>query len=299
MTTDLFAESRRFPPLARAATLRWAAELRLAAANRHTGVLLVTGDPGGEFHLRRGRVVAVRSQAAPGIPELLAHWGTTDLGDAQMRAVALMAALDAAFAVTAGWIGDCRWPPESTCAATSPRSVEIEPMRLLTETERRLCAIADAGFSPLRDRLTLTPYGAARLAVGDNDATQQILRHVDGRRSCRDIALRLNRGLFAVTAAVCRLLAEGRLTIPPRPHANDDVPGGSATVLPRRRPGSSGINDLLAPRPARAALPSIPPDPVAVPASARTSRRNSMFHDKSEPARIPRSQGRRKSERVR
>lgn len=299
MTTGLFADPRRLPPPARAAALRLVAELCHAAAGRHTGILRITGDPGGEVHLRCGRVVAVRSPAAPGIPELLARSGTTGLGDAQIRAVALMAALDAAFAITAGWIEDCRWPAESDCAATPDWPVDVEPVRLLTETERRVRAIADAGFSPLRDRLTVTPHGTARLALIDCSDPQQILRQVDGRRSCRDIALQLNRGLFAVTATVSRLLAESKLAIPPRSHVNDDGPRGAATVLPRRHPGSSGINDLLPPRPARATLPHLAPDLVAALAPARTSRRGSVIHDKSEPARAPSFRGKRKPERVR
>ncbi|MEU7138706.1 hypothetical protein ABZ942_04565 [Nocardia sp. NPDC046473] len=250
-TTDRFTDARRLPLLVRTPTQNVVREL-LGATDGRTGVLRVVGDPGGEFRVRSGQIVAVHSAGAPGVFELLARPGRALTGDAELRAVTMMAAVDGAFAIAAGSIDTCFWAEISNGAPTEVAGVE--PGWLLAETERRLRALSPAKMSPHRNRLLLTELGETRLATAAAGPRQEILRQVDGQRSCRDIAFLLCRSLYAVTVEVSRLLAENFLLVPPPDfdRAGDDAlprDGTGMRALPRRRRGASGINDLLPLRP--------------------------------------------------
>ncbi|MGW5318548.1 DUF4388 domain-containing protein [Nocardia thailandica] len=226
-----------------------------SCAGRHTGVLRVTGEPGGEFHLRAGRIVAVRTPGAPGVADLLDALDAAP-GAARLRLLHMSAAVDGAFAVAAGWIDECRWYD----GAPGPGDPDgFEPEWLLGEARRRLQALMQAGMSPHRNVLTLTAAGERLLRDRADDPRAALLARVDGARSCRDLAFALGRSVYAVSVEVARMLGDGLLAVRAQhatvreahPRAGTVAPG-----LPRRRRGASGINDTLRPRPPLAADPA-------------------------------------------
>ncbi|MFC4908835.1 hypothetical protein [Actinomadura gamaensis] len=222
--------------------------LGLNAAEGLSGVLRVTGRPGGTFHLRRGLVVAVDSPGAPGPETLLTRSGrlrTTDrfagdtvpnrsVGEAGLHVVRLMAALDATFAIIAGRMDDCVTHPQPYAGPARGEPAET----LLREASRRLAALAALPRAVLPDRERLAavvnPDGGA-LATD----RREILRAADGRRSCRDIAFVLGRGVYSVTVQASSMLAEGQLTV---------VPDGSEPGL-RARDTASPLRPLAASTP--------------------------------------------------
>lgn len=261
MTTGPFAESGRLLALGRESVRELVEELAQAAATARTGVLRVTGEPGGDLHIVHGQVVTIDTPGAPGVRELLSRPGRICAGVADLRVAALMAALDGAFALTSGWIGECSWQEPQSGKRWPDHPVPpvpgVDPGWLLLETERRLRALAHGRVSPHRNHLVLTDPGRALLSGPGGGQRAEILLWVNGRRSCRDIAMLLCRSLYAVTVEVDRMLADDLVTIAPpvREHAREPsregepARGGQArTGLPRRRRGASGINDTLLPR---------------------------------------------------
>lgn len=241
-----------------------------ACAGRHTGILRVLGEPGGEFHLRAGRVVAVHTRGAPGVTDILGASGSAP-GAARLHLLHMTAAVDGAFAVAAGWVDECHWHER----APVPGDTEgFDPEWLLSETQRRLQALVQAGMSPHRNLLALTPAGRELLRTRAGDPRAPLLGRVDGERSCRDLAFGLGRGVYGVSVEVVRMLGDGLLTVRPQQAPSADARPRAGMVepgLPRRRRGASGINDTLRPRPPQAA------DPVGAgpnhPPSRRTDER--------------------------
>ncbi|MVU81382.1 hypothetical protein GPX89_29580 [Nocardia sp. ET3-3] len=256
MTTGAVAGPGRLLALGRESAKELVQELAQAAVTTRTGVLRVTGEPGGDLHVVHGLVVTVDSPGAPGVRELLARPGRTSAGAADLNLVAMMAAIDGCFAIASGWIGGCLWQdvPEGSLPPEDPASPVrgVEPGWLLLETERRLCALARGRVSPHRNHLQLTERGRVLLSGPDGGHRREILLWANGRRSCRDISILLSRSLYAVTVDVARMLEEDLLAIVPvkpeapalEPSRNDLI----RTLLPRRRRGASGINDMLPPR---------------------------------------------------
>ncbi|MFG1794761.1 hypothetical protein [Nocardia sp. NPDC049149] len=253
----------RLPMLGHKPIRQVATELTGLTTHTRTGILHVAGDPGGDFQVACGQVVAVLSPGAPGVADLLARPGCASMGDAELRALAAMAAIDGTFAIAAGWIDGCYWneipndPPAEFATGTG-----VEPDWLLVQTERRLRALANGRVSPHRNRLSLTGLGTRELGRRTTGLHHEILRKVNGRRTCRDLAFLLGRSLYPVTAAAARLLAEDLLMVPP-PYLDDrtstTVPADDPAALPRRRRGASGINDALPPRAPQAVLRSSAP----------------------------------------
>lgn len=260
MTAVPFSDSGRLLALGREAARELVRELANGVAESRTGVLRVTGDPGGDFHMFGGRIVVVDSPGAPGIRDLLMRPGRLSTGMADLRVVAMMAALDGAFAIAAGWLGSCYWQDPPNPPPIPPPMPGIDPGWLLLETERRLRALAHGRVSPHRNHLSLTERGRALLAGPVQGQWQDILLWVNGRRSCRDIALQLSRSLYAVTVEVVRMLDADILIItaprPDTPEPPPPRPGNTRSLLPRRRRGASGVNDTLPPPPPRAARPA-------------------------------------------
>ncbi|RDI52953.1 hypothetical protein [Nocardia mexicana] len=258
MTTGPSAGSARLPALGRQAAQQVARELTKATAVGRTGDLHVSGDPGGRLRVVHGRVLTVSTVGAPGLAELLARPGRKVPGAAERRALEVMAALDAAFAIASGWIDGCFWTTEIDLdstnldrAAPAPQLCGVEADRLTAETERRLRALANSRVSPHRNRLARTERGESLLRDCTAGQRREILLQVDGRHRCRDIAFALGRGLYPVTVEVSRLLAERALVVPPGSNglAAALVPSSlPRSALPRRHRGASGINELYPPR---------------------------------------------------
>lgn len=254
--------------------------------DRLSGALVVSGEPGGSFHLRCGALVEVASPGAPGVETLLlrsgrvseADWasvtqsGSADgrvgavliaqelVGSAELQLMCVMAALDGALAVGMGRINDFAFDRDvHTCRLAAPDG--IEPEWLVAEAGRRirvLGALAQS-LSPFRSRLARTRAGSAWLANTATGERREIMLRANGRRSVRDIAFLLGRSLYAVTVEVSRLVGEGLMETvasadAPSPAVPSSPPGpvGSRLAqaqLPQRLPGASGIAGVLPLRP--------------------------------------------------
>ena len=266
-----------------------AAALSACGREEFTGGLRVSGRPGGIFHLRGGLVIAVESPGAPGPEALLlrsgrisgeqwaelvresggSRWPVAGLiahgyaGAAQLRIVCVLALHDAAFAVVAGDVDNCERAPDARPLA--PVGIGEPPIRLLQDGARRLAAIAALPYPvrPDRERPRAPVGGLDEAGLGI--LQRELLTHVDGRRTARDLAFRTGRGVYPVTAEVARMLAEGLLEcadtpvpipirVPPdgpvvrRREPAPPAPQFTAPAeLPRRHPGASGITESLVP----------------------------------------------------
>lgn len=212
-------------------------------AERITAALVMSGDPGGVAHFRDGAVIAVHSPGAPGVEALRA--GAAELPDLVGAAMS-----DAAFAIAVG--GVAHYAVEDAVDVLSPTSAGVAPGRLLGQTAVRLAVLAAAPcpLSPYRERLV--PTGRVEPAGED----QEIVAHASGRRTARDIAFAVRRGVHSVTVDIARLLGEDVLAIAPssvftgrvhhtadalRPRAAVSETAGveSMDPLPVRRPGQA------------------------------------------------------------
>lgn len=214
----------------------------LAACGREewTGVLRVSGAPGGALHLRDGLVVAAETPGAPGPETLLLRSGRVDgeqwaalvreaggtrwpaagliahghAGAAQLRVVCAMAVQDAVFAILAGRVDGCERAADGI-EPPAPVAVGEPPARLLADAARRLAALAalPRPVHPDRERPVPAPHSG-----GPHTALQRaLLEHADGRRTARDLAFRAGRGVYTVTVEVARMLGEGLLECPAAP----------------------------------------------------------------------------------
>ncbi|MEY9964011.1 hypothetical protein ABIA33_002045 [Streptacidiphilus sp. MAP12-16] len=259
-----------------------------------SGVLQVSGDPGGVLHLMGGEVTAVDTPGAPDAATLLLRSGRVSevdlaaafttaaadghagakliakalLGAAELRLVCLMAVLDGAFAVAAGRIDACSLESSGVAHVLSA-TPGVEPERLMRETERRLRALASRQhpICPYRDRVVPATEAIDRMAGPLGGERREILLRANGRRSSRDIAFLIGRGVYAVTVETSRMVSEGLAVVCRRgadsggrrpsatPGPDPTLPVGtrrerSGDRLPRRSPGVSAINDVLPLRPA-------------------------------------------------
>jgi hypothetical protein len=212
----------------------------LECASRNlSGTVHITGEPGGMVHLDRGRVVAVDTPGAPGAEVLLlrsgrvseAAWGAAftaaaaggELGGELVRQrlvgavrleIVLRSALaDAMFAVAAGQVDDCHVAVAGV-SCMLPLSPGEQVRWLLAETARRLGVLATLRSQLKPDLEQMTSKATApnpRFQL--DDAQRDILTLANGRRTARDMAFGLGRGVFAVTLELDRMHSAGLLTV--------------------------------------------------------------------------------------
>lgn len=217
-----------------------------------TGVLLVSGNPGGVCHFREGVVVAVDSPGAPGVEAILLRSGRVSeddwtaalrtesgqaglvarglVGAAALQVAAMMVVLDSAFAIAVGAVDGCSVEDGATAAPLSLVD-GLAPADLVRETARRLAALSSLPFSPYRERFL--PVGEVSLPAGWREIADQ----ANGRRSARDIAFAVGRGIYPVTVEVARMVGAGVLEVVAAPAA---VATGELEALrPRKRPDST------------------------------------------------------------
>ncbi|WP_240135442.1 MarR family transcriptional regulator [Streptomyces sp. MUM 178J] len=264
-------------------------------ADRATGTLHVAGAPGGTMHMRRGAVIAVESPGSPAVCTLLLRsgriredaWlavlgtGTTPrdavpalvahgcLGAAELKVLARMAARDAVFAMAAGPVWGCRL--DADAALPDVVLPDADPRDLLREAVWRRDALATLPVPVGPDRERFVPAPGVDMERERGPVSRErlrILRSANGRRSARDIAFVIGRGVYTVTVDMSRMLAEGLIEVvgggpEPRSASGSRGPGaapprGAPTAapsaasaapsrepLPRRSPGASGINEIL------------------------------------------------------
>ena len=220
-----------------------------------TGTVRVSGAPGGTIHLRDGLIGAVETPGAPTATSVLLTPGRIDdeawlaacaaerdvdrlggqlvaaglIGAAELEVVCTAAVFDAAFAMALGPPGS--WTlsdPEPTLLAVPG----VEPRRLTEETTRRMARLSGPWGAPgelARVRPTPVPGpGPGRWLPHRN---QSVLNTVNGRRTARDIAFTLGRGLYAVMLDLTRLEALELV----RWEAGRE-PGGRPSTAPRVLP---------------------------------------------------------------
>lgn len=232
--------------------------------------MVVTGTPGGSIHVRDGLVVAMETPGAPGIEGLLLRSGrigeqawsavrasdTTHehlaaelvdrglVGAAELEVISLGALFDAAFALSLA-VPDSWEVTEPV--PTLYRNAGVTPERLLGEVSRRVNLLAgEPGSVAALARTRMQPASTAHLPEPADRLPARhraVLAAADGRRTARDIAFALGRGLFAVMIDLRHLLDRGLV----RPHISS----------PNGRPSTA----------ARVAPSTVPPSPLAPPSA--------------------------------
>jgi hypothetical protein len=257
--------------------------LAVCAMSGTSGILRITGDPGGTIHLARGLVTAVETAGAPG-PEVLllrsrrvaeSAWDAAFsaaaaagrpvsaeliarklVGTGELEALLLTALADAMFALASGTVDEYRAEPGS-----SDRGLALEPGAeadwLLAEAARRIKVLASLPSPPVyrRERL-VAAVGAVRPDVRLGQGYDEILALADGRRTPRDLAFALGRGIYATTMQLARLHQDGllvpasaRVLSRPARQAGPDaaVAGPEPGGLPRRAKGLLDVARRAAP----------------------------------------------------
>jgi len=235
-----------------------------------TGVLQVTGDPGGAILFDRGHVIAVQTSGAPS-PEVLllrsklvpeSEWNAAFaaaaatgapmsaelisrqlVGAGELEALLLAALADAVFVIASGTVDEYRAEPGlPDCElALEPGA---EAAWLVAEASRRIRVLAAETSG--HDRWIVAASGAVRPGVMLGGGQDEILALADGRRTARDIAFVLGRGVYATMLQLDRMRQAGLLsTVSSRPVTDADggergrgAADGESDVapgLPRRR----------------------------------------------------------------
>ncbi len=242
------------------------------AAAGLSGVLRVTGDPGGTIRFAGGLVAGLETPGAPS-PEVLllrshrvteSAWDgafaaaaaagrpmTAELvardliGAGELEALLRTALADAMFVLMAGTAAEVRTEPGAV-EGMLPLAPGAEADWLAAEASRRIRVLAALpGPAWLdRDRIIAAP-GAVRSGARLGEGLDEILALADGRRTPRDMAFALGRGVYATMLQLARLHETGLLTT--AAHRAMPAAGGResgqlaaagpepAPALPRRR----------------------------------------------------------------
>ncbi|MGW7547571.1 hypothetical protein ACWGKQ_41685 [Streptomyces sp. NPDC054770] len=222
--------------------------------------VLVSGAPGGVIHVRDGLVVGMETPGAPGVEVLLLKsqriteddWTAARatgadparpalelvarglLGAVELAVIGRAALFDAAFALALtspdGWEVTAPRPLLDTGTA-------VPPDRLVTENSCRIRLLSnERGATARFARDRLEPAAAARdpqQTARLSPRHRALLTAADGRRTPRDIAFTLGRGLFAVLLDLRDLLDLGFLQPP------SASPAGRPSTAPRTPPTPS------------------------------------------------------------
>ncbi|MFD0686255.1 hypothetical protein [Actinomadura fibrosa] len=261
------------------AVVRWGRQ-------RFSGTLRLDGTPGGTVTMRDGLVVAAATPVAPGPEPLLlrsgriseADWsaaftaGAPDgrlaaelverglLGTAGLEVVTQTAVFDAVFAMALCGVRTCTAEPTGT-PPPLPAEPGVDAERLVRETTRRLATTEtwqSFGLT-VHGRARALPAGASATPVGA--ARRAVLDRANGRRTPRDIAFALGRGLYSVMTDLATLVGDGLAIIDERP-----APSTAATAA--RTPGTART---AATGPATASTTRTPAAGTTGPATAGTT----------------------------
>jgi hypothetical protein len=242
--------------------------LRECAAAKFSGALRIHGQPGGILSVSDGRISGCETSGAPSLEVILLRSGRVSvadwdaaftasavngrpmivelverqlLGAGEAEALLRTALADAIFALVSGRID--RWEQVHAAECPLPLTPAAGSGWLLNEAMRRRQVLAAFPVPVARpqDRITAGP-AAARGAADPGQA--EILALADGRRTARDLAFALGRGLYETLLRLARLQAATmvlvssparepgqRAAAPPDDSAADQM----ATGLPRRR----------------------------------------------------------------
>jgi hypothetical protein len=264
--------------------------LSACAAAGMTGVLRFTGDPGGAVHIADGLVAAIETPGAPG-PEVLllrshrvseSGWdeafaaaaaARSRMGDELIRRemtgagelewLLRTALADGMFAMAGGTVDEYRAEPGQVDFVL-PLQPGAEPDSLLAETSRRIGVLAAGPAANGRDRV-VAAAGAVPPGVRLGEGQDEILALADGRRTARDIAFALGRGVYATTLQLARMQQAGLLVAVSsraadaaarRDHGQADAEQKAGSGLPRRTKGQPGLAPRSRPAGASQELPA-------------------------------------------
>ncbi|MHC5908592.1 hypothetical protein ACVNF4_32630 [Streptomyces sp. S6] len=217
---------------------------------RRDAAVAVSGTPGGTIHVHAGLVVAVDTPGAPSAESVLLKSGRVEDGSwAAARAadgllseqlhkrgllspeefeITCTAALfDGAFALALGpgAVWEVREPVPGVVASRA-----FAPHLVAAETTRRLAVLTELWGSPVElARTRIRATDAPRPAV-THPRHLALLDAVNGRRTPRDLAFALGRGVFAVMVDLAHLRALGLI--------HHDVPSASRPSTALRVPGA-------------------------------------------------------------
>ncbi|WP_113701346.1 hypothetical protein [Nonomuraea lactucae] len=239
-----------------------------------TGTVEVSGAPGGSIHLRNGLIAAIETPGAPTAESTMLRSGRVSdedwttaraegqgqdgrqdglgpvlvargiLGAAELEVICTAAVFDGAFAMALSTPGS--WEVREQ-VSTIVVPTGIEPSLVAKETTRRLAVIAQYFGAPgefARTRIRPAP-GANGRAVPLVPRYQALLDSSNGRRTPRDIAFTLGRGIFGVMKDLGRMNTLGLLQWESR------APTGRPSTAPRTARPSAGSPAPDAPLPRR------------------------------------------------
>ncbi|WP_330287890.1 hypothetical protein [Streptomyces sp. NBC_00576] len=220
-----------------------------------SGTVRVAGTPGGTLHLRDGLVGAAETPGAPTAASALLTSGRigdedwlaacaaqrdADLlgkrlvadglvGAAELEVICTAAVFDGAFAMSLGAPGSWELSDREPTLLARPG---VEPRRLTDETTRRIALLIHL-WGPPGDLARVRPIPGTGVVEGPlSGRHEDILNQVNGRRTARDIAFALGRGLYAVMLDLIRMQTLGLLR-----WETPTVPGGRPSTAPRVTPG--------------------------------------------------------------
>jgi len=260
--------------------------LRECVATRFTGALRVEGQPGGTIYLADGRIAACETPGAPGLEVILlrsrriseADWDAAFtaaavaerdmtaelvsrglLGAGEVEALLRTTLADAMFALLSGQVDGWAEAPAADCLL--PLTPPARSGWLLNEAIRRrqvLASFAEPAVSA-QDRVAAGPEAAqATRVLGPGQ--DELLALANGRRSARDLAFALGRGLYETMLQLSRMRASNVVVIGSSDAAPDSAAPDRAednrtgAGLPRRRkdrptpprPVEAGLRGLTA-----------------------------------------------------
>jgi hypothetical protein len=241
--------------------------LRQYAADKFSGDLQVDGQPGGTIYLTDGRISACETSGAPSLEVILLRsrrvsetdWDaaftaaavnerpmTTELidrhllGAGEVEALLRIALADAVFALVSGQVDGWTEAPPADCLL--PLTPAARSGWLLAEATRRGQVLASFP-EPLvsaQHRVATVP-GSVRADRVIGQGRDEILALADGRRTARDLAFALGRGLYETMLQLARMRDDDLVVISPPSRApvgeKNDL---TVTGLPRRRKDAPG-----------------------------------------------------------
>ncbi len=181
--------------------------------------------------------------------------GRKIIGTGELEVLLLTALADAMFVLASGTVEEYRaepGPPEAVLALEPGAEAD----GLLAEAARRIAILTSLPFPPAHrwERLTAAP-GVTRPGVHLGQGHDEILALADGRRTPRDLAFALGRGVYATTLHLARMHRDGLLvpasarpaSRPARQPGPASGTGAGPGTLPRRGRGLLDVARRAAP----------------------------------------------------
>ncbi len=229
MATDDLADAVTDPVLRESLTS--------SAAVGLTGVLQVIGDPGGTIYLSGGEIIGIKTPGAPSLEVLVLKSGRVPedgweaafsaaaagtamsaelttrglIGAGELEALLRTAVADALFVLACGYVDQCR-PEPGPVSVLLPLDPPAEAAWLLAEAERRMNALAAIPGLTGYQRARVQPApGVVLDGLVLGSGRDELLALANGRRTPRDLAFALGRGVYATTLELGRMQHEGLL----------------------------------------------------------------------------------------